>query len=96
MAQLTKEELITKISEKVADENIAIELMEDVTDSFSDGTASFDDERAEFEGKLAAAADELAALKQKYKERFLSGSEEKEPESEHEETTEEVVDVKEI
>ena len=37
MAKLTKEELIAKVNEKLADNNeLAIEFMEDITDSFQD------------------------------------------------------------
>ena len=33
MAKLSKEELVKKVSEKVTDEDLAIELMEDISDS---------------------------------------------------------------
>ena len=37
MAKLTKEELIAKVNEKLADNSeLAIEFMEDITDSFQD------------------------------------------------------------
>ena len=88
MAKLSKEELINKINEKLADNTeLAVELMEDVTDSWEIDTSELD--------SLKAKYDELL---QKYKDRFVSGeeipSEEKEPEVVDEE--EKVIDIQEI
>jgi len=97
--KLSKEELKKKIDEKIADEDLKIELLEDIEDSVD---VSDDTEKVE-----KTAYDEVVAerdeIKRKYKERFLSAEEVKEntEESEEnteesEETTEEVIDVKEI
>ena len=68
MAKLTKDEFISKISDKVTDENIALELLEDISDSF-------DSKEVEtLRDELKKKEEENAELKQKYKERFLSGT----------------------
>lgn len=90
MAKLTKEELIAKVNEKLGDNGeLAIELMEDITDSFSDVDLSAYVEKVVY--------DELL---QKYRDRFLSGEEVKEVVSEEEKLEEpkedEVIDVEEI
>ena len=92
--KLSKDELISKVNEKVMDEDIKIELMEDITDSFDNETKSEDSER------VAELEEKYKTLQEKYKERFLSSDKEEkeeEKEDEYEEATEEeVVDVKEI
>ena len=98
--KLSKEELKKKIDEKIEDEDLKIELLEDIEDSV-------DISEDETEKVEKTAYDEVVAerdeIKRKYKERFLSAEEVKEntEESEEnteesEETTEEVIDVKEI
>lgn len=95
MAKLSKEELKKKIDEKITDEDLKIELLEDIEDSV-DG--SDDTEKVE-----KTAYDEVVAerdeIKRKYKERFLKVDETKEDETKEDEeelTEEEIVDVKEI
>lgn len=88
MAKLSKEELIAKINEKLPENTeLAVELMEDITDSWEIDTSELD--------ALKAKYDELL---QKYKDRFVSGEDipavEKEPEVVEEE--EKVIDVQEI
>lgn len=92
--KLSKEELIQKVNEKVMDEDVKIELMEDITDSF-DVTEEKSDEVDE---RVAELEEKYKNLQEKYKERFLSGSEEKEDEEKEDEELkeEEVIDVKEI
>ena len=88
MAKLSKEELIAKINEKLADNSeLAVELMEDITDSWEIDTSELD--------SLKAKYDELL---QKYKDRFVSGEEIKVEEKEPEEVVEEekVIDIQEI
>ena len=90
MAKLTKEELIAKVNDKLGDNaELAVELMEDITDSFESVDLSGYVEKVMY--------DELL---QKYKDRFMSGEEVKEiiKEEEKEELPEEeeVIDVKEI
>ena len=91
MAKLTKEELIKKISEKVEDNELQVELMEDITDSFGEEI-----DTSELE-ELKTKYDDLM---EKYRSRFLEVKEVKEEleeKSEDEELKEEeVIDVKEI
>lgn len=90
MAKLTKEELIAKVNEKLADNSeLAIELMEDITDSFV--------EAVDLSGYVEKIVyDELL---QKYKDRFLNPEEVKEEIKEEEVIDNEedkVIDVQEI
>lgn len=91
MAKLTKEELIKKISEKVEDNELQVELMEDITDSFGEeiDTSELDELKNKYDD-----------LMEKYRSRFLEVKEVKEEldeSSEEEEMKEEeVIDVKEI
>lgn len=89
MAKLTKEELIAKVNEKLADNNeLAIELMEDITDSFENVDLSAYVEKVVYEELL-----------QKYKDRFLNPSEVTEEVKEEEKVNDEeekVIDVQEI
>lgn len=88
MAKLSKEELIAKINEKLADNaELAVELMEDITDSFSDIDLSAYVEKAIY--------DELL---QRYKDRFVNGEVDKDIQEEPEvvEEEEKVIDVQEI
>lgn len=94
--KLSKEELKKKIDEKIEDEDLKIELLEDIEDSVD---VSDDTEKVE-----KTAYDEVVAerdeIKRKYKERFLSPEEVKEDtenvEEKESEESEEVIDVKEI
>lgn len=94
--KLSKEELKKKIDEKIEDEDLKIELLEDIEDSVD---VSDDTEKVE-----KTAYDEVVAerdeIKRKYKERFLSPEEVKENtenvEEKESEESEEVIDVKEI
>ena len=97
MAKLSKEELLSKITEKILDEDLSIELMEDISDSFGGDDESV---KAEYESKISELNSALEELKKKYKERFLKG-EESEEDTPSEESTEEleekeVIDVEEI
>lgn len=61
MAKLTKEELVAKINERLADNSeLAVELMEDVTDSIEDAPVT-----NEYEAKYNE-------LLERYKQRFIS------------------------
>ena len=94
--KLSKEELKKKIDEKITDEDLKIELLEDIEDSVDVETVD------ETEKVEKSAYDEVVAerdeIKRKYKERFLSSEEEapKEEEKEEELKEEEVIDIKEI
>ena len=92
MAKLTKEELIKKISEKVSDAEVQLELMEDVTDSFG---AEVDNTELE---ELKLKYEELI---NKYRDRFLEVKEVKEEiedaqDDSEEVKEEEVIDIQEI
>ena len=92
--KLSKEELKKKIDEVVQDDETKISLLEDIEDSME---ISDDTEKVE-----KTAYDEVVTkyeeLKEKYKERFLKGSDEEkeEPEETEELKEEEVIDVNEI
>lgn len=92
--KLSKEEFKAKIDEKISDEDLKIELLEDIEDSMD---VSDDSEKVE-----KSAYDEVVAerdeIKRKYKERFFKGeeSEEKETEDVEELKEEDYIDVKEI
>ena len=92
MAKLTKEELIAKVNEKLADNSeLAIEFMEDITDSFENVDLSGYVEKAMY--------DELL---QRYKDRFVKGELDKDISEKIEEPSdvvdeeEKVIDVQEI
>ena len=92
--KLSKEELKNKIDEKISDEDLKIELLEDIEDSMDVEDTSEKVEKTAYD-EVVAERDEI---KRKYKERFFKGSEEdsdKEDETE-ELKEEEVIDVKEI
>lgn len=93
--KLSKDELIKKVNEKVMDEDVKIELMEDITDSFDVVEAPKDDGKDE---RIFELEEQVKTLREKYKERFLSGTKEKEEEEidEGEKIEEEYIDVKEI
>ena len=95
MAKLSKEEFIAKIDEKLP-EDLKIEFMEDVSDSFENDSSDVIAEKdAEIE-RLKAEVDELKA---KYKERFLKSDEIEEEKSDDEVDElkeEEIIDIEEI
>lgn len=92
--KLSKEELSAKINELDIDEEVKISLLEDIADSV--------DVEAEPQenGELEELKIKYESLRERYKERFLKGSdEEKEDEEEKDDDElkeEEVIDVKEI
>lgn len=92
--KLSKEELKKKIDEKIADDDLKIELLEDIEDSIdvSDDTEKVDKTAYD---EVVAERDEI---KRKYKERFLKGNDEEKEEKEDVEELEEeeIVDIKEI
>ena len=88
MAKLTKEELIAKINEKLADNSeLAVELMEDITDSIDSDISELEEMKKKY--------DELL---NRYKERFMNPEDVKEEIKEEviEEPNENVVDVEDI
>lgn len=91
MAILKKEELINKISEYIGEDNsdIAIEILEDVSDTIDAGGDA--DELIKQVEELKNKVEETdAEWRAKYKARFLEGSEDPEEPEEVEEETDEV------
>lgn len=88
--KLSKDELISKINGLEIDDNVKIELMEDVTDSF--------DVQETDNTELEEVKTKYEELKTKYKERFLKGDDKKDEEEKEDDEMEEkeVIDVKEI
>lgn len=82
----TREELISEINEAEISDEIKVQLMEDITDSFEEVSTDGEDFKAKYE-----------ELMTKYKERFLQPVDKKEKEPEEVETEEKnIVDIKEI
>lgn len=86
MAKLSVEELNNKINSLEIDDDVKIELLEDVTDSFTNDNLE----------ELDKIKSELVDLKEKYKQRFLSSDEKKEEKKDDEFEEKEIIDVKEI
>lgn len=93
MAKLSKDELLKKITEKITDEDLVIELMEDISDSLD---VSAEEEKKVLEDKINDLELKLEDLKTKYKERFLKGEVIDEVKEIEEPREEEVIDIKEI
>ena len=92
--KLNKEELKKKIGEKIEDEDLKIELLEDIEDSVD---VIKEDETEKVE---KTAYDDVVAerdeIKRKYIERFLNGEETSDEVKEEDLKEEEIIDVKEI
>lgn len=89
--KLSKEDLKQKINELAVDDDVKITLLEDVEDSFE----TSEDNGEEFT-ELQTKYDEL---KEKYKNRFLTGKDEKKDEEEKEDEgleEQEIVEEKDI
>lgn len=98
MANLEKKEIIDKISEKVTDSDLQMELLEDITDSFDkkDETVSKKDyDRLQTDLELMKT--KYDDLKNKYISRFSEVDTYKAPKVENEEIEEkQVIDVRSI
>lgn len=94
MAKFSAEELNGRINDLSIDDDLKIALMEDIADSIlPESTEELDNAIAE----LDSVKNELATLKEKYKERFLNVSEEIAEEKNDDEIEEkEIIDIKEI
>lgn len=98
--KLSKDELKRKVSDNIKDnDNLVIELLEDIEDSFvtSDepDTAEIDILKAELEESRA----NYKALQEKYKQRFLTKSDDtdnNDSDDSDDDPEDEVIDVKEI
>ena len=93
MAKISKEELLKKISEKVLDNDLSVELLEDITDSMD---VSDDAEKQVLQDKITELESKLEELKAKYKERFLTNDKSEDPEEPEEPKEENIIDIKEI
>lgn len=98
MAKLTKEEMKQKYNDTITEnDDLLISLLEDIEDSMSDVVFS-EEEKAELETlreDIAKKDAEIEELKRKYKERFLSATDEEEPKVEELEEKK-VIDITEI
>lgn len=98
MAKLTKEELKQKYNEQITDnDDLLISLLEDIEDSMLEENIS-EEEKKELETlreDIAKKDAEIEELKRKYKERFLSATDEEEPKVEELEEKK-VIDITEI
>ena len=91
--KLSKDELKAKIDEKIEDESLKIELLEDIEDSID--VVEDEDEKVSKEeyDKVVAERDEI---REKYKARFLSKDEDVEEKEDEGLEEKEEIDVKEI
>lgn len=102
MAKMTIEEFNQKWSDKLKDnEDLAIELMEDASDSFNIDIEAMKKIEEEKDAEIKRISGELEDLKARYKERFLTPAskeviEEVKEEEPVEVQEEEVIDIKEI
>lgn len=98
MAKLTKEEMKQKYNETITEnDDLLISLLEDIEDSMEDVVFS-EEEKKELETlreDIAKKDAEIEELKRKYKERFLSATDEEEPKVEELEEKK-VIDITEI
>lgn len=92
--KLTKDELKTKVSELVEDNDKAIELLESIEDSVDVADTSVQDD---LQKKLDETQAKLDDLTEKYKQRFLQGDTRDVKEETKEELKEQdVIDIREI
>lgn len=98
MAKLTKDEMKQKYNETITEnDDLLISLLEDIEDSMSDVVFS-EEEKQELETlreDITKKDAEIEELKRKYKERFLSATDEEEPKVEELEEKK-VIDITEI
>ena len=92
--KLSKEDLLRKVSERVNDEELAIELMEDISDSMEVTETNTDAIELEtVKSKLEDMTYKYTSLQQRFKERFFEGPDHSDEEIE---TESNIIDVKEI
>lgn len=98
MAKLTKEEMKKKYNDTITEnDDLLISLLEDIEDSMTEEVFS-EEEKKELETlreDIAKKDAEIEELKRKYKERFLSATDEEEPKVEELEEKK-VIDITEI
>lgn len=77
----SKQELLNAINELEVDEDVKITLLEDISDSVDDSQyeqfkAQYEQEKADLEAQIANEKAYITELKNRYKERFLTGIDE--------------------
>lgn len=100
--KLSKEDLKKKVNELVTDNDVAIQLLEDIEDSFD---AEVDNTKIdELQAKIDEQQSKIDELQEKYKERFLTGDKEEKTEDKKPEEDDgddgleekDIIDIKEI
>ena len=96
--KLNKEELKKKVNEIVTDNDVAIQLLEDIEDSFD--TEVDNSKIDELQARIDEQQSKIDELQEKYKERFLTGNkeetEDKKPEEDDGLEEKNIIDIKEI
>ena len=99
--KLNKEDLKKKVNEIVTDNDVAIQLLEDIEDSFDESAEVDNTKIDELQAKIDEQQSKIDELQEKYKERFLTGNKEEKTEDKKPEDNEgleekNIIDIKEI
>ena len=99
--RLNKEDLKKKVNEIVTDNDVAIQLLEDIEDSFDESAEVDNTKIDELQAKIDEQQSKIDELQEKYKERFLTGdkeekTEDKKPEEDDGLEEKNIIDIKEI
>ena len=99
--RLNKEDLKKKVNEIVTDNDVAIQLLEDIEDSFDESAEVDNTKIDELQAKIDEQQSKIDELQEKYKERFLTGNkeektEDKKPEEDDGLEEKNIIDIKEI
>ena len=78
--KLSKEDLKKKVNEIVTDNDVAIQLLEDIEDSFDESAEVDNTKIDELQAKIDEQQSKIDELQEKYKERFLTGNKEEKTE----------------
>lgn len=94
MAKLSKDEFIAKINDKLGDnEDLKVEFMEDITDSFNENKTELNDITSKY-NEMKSKYDDL---QNKYKERFMNPDYTREVKSDYDDLEDKkVIDIREI
>ena len=99
--KLSKEDLKKKVNEIVTDNDVAIQLLEDIEDSFDESAEVDNSKIDELQARIDEQQSKIDELQEKYKERFLTGdkeekTEDKKPEEDEGLEEKDIIDIKEI
>ena len=99
--KLNKEDLKKKVNEIVTDNDVAIQLLEDIEDSFDESAEVDNSKIDELQARIDEQQSKIDELQEKYKERFLTGNkeektEDKKPEEDDGLEEKDIIDIKEI